>query len=252
MIRISLLSVFAVTCLVSTYAYSQGQEVTQVKVNLPPSPSFNVSNLPVQYPNGDFSVMGLRKSKDKYMDKDVRVKGYLVQVYECPPELRKCNDALSEKTKIEKKKALKKGGEAATAINIDRGGCRPCDQPHFFIADAPNTKLERSLLVADYPIKSWETGDPQPLLVKPGEVVVVTGTFSINSMTGFAASNGLIIHKKLEDSQGKMLAEGNAVLPPEAQTIQLEGKAPEVVGWAAHNKGGGTTPQGDKAAPGKR
>ena len=44
---------------------------------------------------------------------------------------------------------------------------------------------------------------------------------------GFAASNGLLIHKRFEDAQGKVLAEGNAVLPPEAQTIQLEGKPAE-------------------------
>ena len=68
-------------------------------------------------------------------------------------------------------------------------------------------------------------------------------------MTGFAASNGLIIHKKLEDLNGKVLLEGNAVLPPEAQTIQLEGKAPEQVGWAAHQKGGMKV---DKSVPGGR
>jgi hypothetical protein len=249
MIRISLLSVFAVTSLSSSMVWAQGQEVTQIKVNLPPSPSFNASNVPIQYPSGEFSVLGLRKSKDKYMDKDVRVKGYLTEIYECPAELRKCNDALNEKTKKEKKKALSKGGNALTEnVQADRSGCRPCDQPHFFIADAQNTKRERSLLVADYPVKDWDTGDPKPLTVKAGEVLVVTGTFSINSMTGFAASNGLIIHKKLEDSQGKILAEGNAVLPPDAQTIQLEGKAPEAVGWAARQKG--DAPKGDKSVPG--
>jgi hypothetical protein len=77
----------------------------------------------------------------------------------------------------------------------------------------------------------------------------VTGTFSINSMTGFAASNGLIIHKKLQSMDGKTLAEGNAVLPPEAQTIKLEGKSAEQVGWAAHQGGGGKK-KGDKGVPG--
>jgi hypothetical protein len=48
------------------------------------------------------------------------------------------------------------------------------------------------------------------------------------------------------------LAEGNAVLPPEAQNIQLEGQAPEVVGWAAHQKGGDVQPKGDKSVPGGR
>jgi hypothetical protein len=251
MLRISMVSVFTMASLVSGVVLAQGQVLAPVKVNLPPSPSFNVSTAPVQYPSGELSVFGLRKQKDKYMDKDVRVKGYLTEIYECPPELRKCNDALFEKKKAERKKAIKKGGDALTApIQVDRGGCRPCDQPHFFIADSPGTKRERALLVADYPVKDWDTGKPKPLTVKPGEVVVVTGTFAINSITGFAASNGLIIHKKLEDSKGTVLAEGNAVLPPEAQTIQLEGQAPQVVGWAAHQKGGESQPKADKAVPG--
>ena len=33
---------------------------------------------------------------------------------------------------------------------------------------------------------------------------------------GFAASDGLIIHKKFQDSAGKVITEGNAVLPPDA------------------------------------
>jgi hypothetical protein len=253
MIRICLLTVFALASLVSFRVFAQGQEVTPIKVNLPPSPSFAASNIPAQFPSGEFSVLGLRKMKDKYMDKDVRVKAYLVEIYECPAELRKCNDELSNKTKKEKKKAMKKGGDALTQnIQVDRGGCRPCDQPHFFMADTPNAKKEHALLIADYPVKDWDTGDPKPLEGKVGEQYVVTGTFSINSMTGFAASNGLIIHKKFEDLSGKVLAEGNAVLPPEAQTIKLEGQAPEQVGWAAHQKNGlvGGKKKGDKGVPG--
>jgi hypothetical protein len=99
MIRICLCSVFALASLLSVKAFAQGQEVTAVKVNLPPSPSFAASNIPTQYPSGEFSVLGLRKMKDKYMDKDVKVKAYLVEIYECPAELRKCNDELGEKAK---------------------------------------------------------------------------------------------------------------------------------------------------------
>ena len=252
MIRICLCSVFALASLLSVKAFAQGQEVAPIKVNLPPSPSFAASNIPVQYPSGEFSVLGLRKNKDKYMDKDVKVKAYLVEIYECPPELRKCNDELNEKTKVARKKAIKKGGDALVQdIQPERGGCRPCDQPHFFIGDTPTVKKERALLIADYPVKDWDTGDPKPLEAKVGEQYIVTGTFSINSMTGFAASNGLLIHKKTEDLSGKMLAEGNAVLPPEAQTIRLEGQAPETVGWEAHQKGG-LLPgkKGDKGVPG--
>jgi hypothetical protein len=255
MIRICIFSVFALASLLSVKAFAQGQEVTPIKVNLPPSPSFAASNIPPQYPSGELSVLGLRKMKDKYMDKDVKVKAYLVEIYECPAELRKCNDELSDKTKKEKKKAIKKGGDALTQnVQVDRGGCRPCDQPHFFMGDTPTVKKERALLIADYPVKDWDTGDPKPLEAKVGEQYIVTGTFSINSITGFAASNGLIIHKKLEDLSGKMLAEGNAVLPPEAQTIHIEGQAAEQVGWEKHQKGGlvggKAAKKGDKSTPG--
>jgi len=54
--------------------------------------------------------------------------------------------------------------------------------------------------------------------------------FAINSIGGFAASDGLIIHKKFQDAAGKVIAEGNAVLPPDAQDIKLEGKPVEAVG----------------------
>lgn len=206
---------------------AQGQALPPIKVNLPPSPNFDAATAPIQYPTGELSVYGLRKGMSKYLDKDVRVKGYLLQIYECPAELRKCNEDAAAKSKRDRKAAAKGAPPAAEA---PQGACRPCDQPHFFLADTPTTKLERALLVADYPVKDWKTGKPKALVAKPGQEggqYVVTGTFAINSVTGFAASNGLIVHKRFEDAEGKVLAEGNAVLPPEAQTIQLEGKAPE-------------------------
>ena len=73
------------------------------------------------------------------------------------------------------------------------------------------------------------------LVAKAGEQYVITGTFAINSIGGFAASDGLIIHKKFQDSSGAVITEGNAVLPPDAQTIKIEGKAEEKVGKAVGN-----------------
>lgn len=217
---------------------AQGQELAPIKVDLPPSPNFNVNNAPEQYPSGELSVYGLRKKMNRYLDKDVQVKAYLLQIYECPAEQRKCNDELQAKSKKEKvkqakaaAKAAKKGGEPPPVAEAPKaGGCRPCDQPHFFMGDTPTTKLERALLVADYPLKDWNTGKPKPLVAKTGEQYTVTGQFAINSIGGFAASDGLIIHKKLQDSSGKVVVEGNAVLPPDAQDIKLEGKPVEKVG----------------------
>ncbi len=217
-------------------AYGQGQELPPVKVDLPPPPNFNVQTAPEKYPSGELSIYGLRKHMNQYLDKDVQVRAYMLQVYECPAEQRKCNDDLAAKTKKEKKKELKSGGlpgkAGAQPAAEMKGGCRPCDQPHFFLGDTPTTKVDHGLLVADYPVKDWKTNKPKPLEVKPGTQVVVTGTFAINSIGGFAASDGLIIHKKLQDNDGKVLAEGNAVLPPDAQTINLEGKPAEKVGGA--------------------
>ena len=207
-------------------AFAQGQALPPVKVNLPPAPNFDAATAPVQYPSGEYSVYGLRKGMTKILDKDVRVKGYLLYLYECPPETRKCNEEQDAKRKKEKRKAAAKGAPPAVA-EAPQGGCRPCEQPHFFLSDTPTTKIERALLVADYPIKDWKSGKPKAIQVKQGEQYVVTGTFAINSITGFAASNGLIVHKRTEDAAGKVVAEGNAVLPPEAQTIQLEGKPAE-------------------------
>jgi hypothetical protein len=206
---------------------AQGQAVAPIKVNLPAPPNFDIATAPLQYPSGELSVYGLRKGMTKYLDKDVRVKAYLLEIYECPAEIRKCNEEAAAKAKREKRAGKT---AAATPAPADKPACRPCDQPYFYVADTKDAKVERALLVADYPTKDWKTNKPKPLTATKGEQYVVTGTFAINSMTGFAASNGLIIHKKLEDASGKVLTEGNAVLPPEAQTIQLEGKAPQPVG----------------------
>jgi hypothetical protein len=219
-------------------AYGQGQELPPIKVDLPPPPNFNIQTAPEKYPSGEMSIYGLRKHMNQYLDKDVQVRAYLLTIYECPAEQRKCNDDLAAKTKKEKKKELKsgglpgKGGPDPAAVAAMKGGCRPCDQPHFFLGDTATTKVDHGLLVADYPVKDWNTGKPKPLVAKAGEQYVVTGTFSINSMGGFAASDGLIIHKKMQDATGNIVAEGNAVLPPDAQTINLEGKPAEKVGGA--------------------
>ncbi|HEY4188711.1 MAG TPA: hypothetical protein VGP07_26830 [Polyangia bacterium] len=222
-------------------AYGQGQELAPIKVDLPPTPNFNVNNAPETYPTGELSIFGLRKHMAQNLDKDVQVKAYLTEIYECPAEQRKCNDALAAKDKKEKIKSAKaearaskskKGAPPPTqeAPKAAAGACRPCDQPHFFMSDTPNGKKERALLVADYPVKDWKTGKPKALVTPVNQLYVVTGTFAINSMAGFGASDGLIIHKKLVDDKGTVVTEGNAVLPPDAQDIKLQGKPAEKVG----------------------
>jgi len=219
------LGVILASALPAVPARAQGEALPDVKVNLPPAPSFDIKRAPIKYDSGEFSVYGLRKSMSKYMDKDVQVKAYLLEIYECPEELVKCNEATSKKKKAP---PPPKGGVPSKGPPpAEPSACRPCDQPHFFLSDTLDGKKERALLVADYPTKDWKTDKPKPLKAEAGKMHVVTGTFAINSVTGFAASNGLIVHKRFQDAEGKVLAEGNAVLPSDSQMIELEGKPAE-------------------------
>src|SRR3954451_11015350 len=95
--------------------HGQGQALPPIKVDLPPPPNFNVQNAPEKYPTGEMSIYGVRKHMSQYLDKDVQIKGYLLQIYECPAEQRKCNDDLAAKAKKEKVKEMKasKGGAPA-------------------------------------------------------------------------------------------------------------------------------------------
>src|SRR4051812_4052553 len=101
----SLFVTLALALLSPRAASAQGQELQPIKVNLPPPPNFDVPTAPPVYPSGEVSVYGLRKGMSKYLDKDVRVKAYVLEVYECPPDIRKCNEEANAKAKREKRKA---------------------------------------------------------------------------------------------------------------------------------------------------
>jgi len=188
-----------VAVLMSGAVQAQDQALPEIKVNLPPSPSFERTDVPETYETGELSVFGLRKSMSTHLDKNVRVMGYLLEVYECPAELRACNES-----KPAKRKQILKG-----RAPISDDACRPCDQPHLFLADAPDAKKSRALVVAEFPNEGRKTADR---LLTVGEKYIVSGRFAINSQTGFAASNGLIAHRRLEDKDGNVLLEGNVVM----------------------------------------
>lgn len=144
-----------------------GAALPPVKVDLPPPPSFANLNLPEKNPDGTFTIHGLRKHKADNLNKVVKVKGYLLEVYECP----KCP----------------KGQK-----------CKLCEQPHFFLGDKPDTKKEKSLMVVDYLAPKQK---PPALTV--GKQYDIDGTFAINSPTGFGASDGLLVFEQMTDDRGK-------------------------------------------------
>src|SRR5579883_668204 len=137
-----------------------------MKVNLPPPPSFADQDQPTSFPDGTVTVFGLRKEMDKYLGKEVKVKAYLLEVYQCPP--------------CPKKQV-----------------CKLCDQPNFFLSDKPDGKKEKALMVVDYLMPKQK---PPALTI--GKQYVVDGTFARNSPTGFASSDGLLLFTRLTDDKG--------------------------------------------------
>lgn len=135
----------------------------QIKVNLPPSPSFQKEHAPETYPDSAYSVYGVRKRSATTLNKDVRVKGYITEVYECPP--------------------CPKGQT-----------CKTCDKPHFYLSDRANGPKEEALMVVDYPKEDPAT--KKKMTFEVGVQHYVSGTFSKTSGTGFSNSDGLLIFKE--------------------------------------------------------
>lgn len=144
----------------------EASPLPSIKVDLPPPPSFSDQDLPLVHPDGTPTVFGLRKQQQKYLNKEVKVKAYLLEVYQCP----KCPKGQT---------------------------CRLCDQPHFFLSDSPNGKKEKALMVVDYLMPKQK-----PPVLTVGKQYDVEGTFAVNSPTGFASSDGLLQFTRMKDDKG--------------------------------------------------
>jgi hypothetical protein len=164
-----------------------------VKVDLPPPPSFAASDIPNKYPDGDYSIRGIRKEKADTLTKKEKVKGFLLEVYQCP--------------------VCPKGQT-----------CKLCDQPHFFLGDKADTKREKALMVVDY-----LAPHQRPPVLTVGKQYEVEGTFSINSPTGFGSSDGLLIFSQMTDDKNAVFhsqaeAQQAKALAGEAIEAEMEKK----------------------------
>src|SRR5689334_5657618 len=68
----------------ASMAEPEATALPPIKVDLPPPPSFAASDVPVKLPDGTYTVYGLRKGKAELFGKEVKVKAYLLEVYQCP------------------------------------------------------------------------------------------------------------------------------------------------------------------------
>jgi hypothetical protein len=150
----------------ASMAEPEATALPPIKVDLPQPPDFTSSDVPLKYPDGYFTTHGLRKAKAENLNKEVKVRGYLLEVYQCP--------------------VCPKGQT-----------CKLCDQPHFFLGDKADTKKEKALMVVDYLMPKQK---PPALTV--GKQYDIDGTFSINSATGFGSSDGLLVFGKMKDDKG--------------------------------------------------
>ena len=139
------------------------ENVPPLKLELPPPPKFDRPKVPQVYPDQTLSVYGVRKGMEEHLGKEVRVKAVVVEVYQCP--------------------TCKRGTK-----------CPPCDLPHFWVGDKRETPREEALLVADLPYD--DRGKYKKLRLDEGQTIVIAGTFTKQSNTGFSSSEGLLVYKE--------------------------------------------------------
>ncbi len=180
-----------------------------LKVNLPPPPSFAEPNTPREYPDGTVSVYGLRKEfhryseqKNKYLGQKVKLKAFLLEVYQCP-------------------------------VCPKNQTCKPCSEPHMFVADEANSAKDKAMLVVEHRV--FKVKDPK---ITIGKQYTFEGMFQQSSPKGFSASDGLIVFYTMVDDTNK------PYIGP-AQVAELEAAKFE----AAAAKAKGATPP--PPAPGK-
>ena len=151
---------------------------TDVKLDLPGVPAFEK---PQAHPDGTHSVLEMRRLGPKFLEQDVKVKGFVIWKYDCIAEI----------------------GAAAFKESPEK-----CQKPHFYLGDAPDTTREKAIEVVDVPrpprddekkflpkedLKNW----PKVPEYQQGQELVVTGKWSIKSPMGFVNSDGLLVYQDL-------------------------------------------------------
>jgi hypothetical protein len=163
------------------------EKVDAYKPNLPPVPSIPKPTVPETYPDGSFSVYGLRKGINKNIETMVTVTAYVAEVYKKP----ECAD-----DKV----------------------CHVL-MPHLFLADEKDEKLERRRIRLVGYAKSFKEMEDQkekdkkgvkdelpdgvylPPVIwdwREGHKYKITGRFTRQSGEGFMATDGLLEYSKHE------------------------------------------------------
>ena len=163
---------------------SQGQTIHEteatplppIKVDLPPSPPFTAIATPLKYPDGSYSIYGLHKDIEKLIGQKLAVTAFCREVYKAPE--------------------CPKGAE-----------CKAGQAPHYWLTDEKDGKIDKAMMVVDYPVKKPYVENPPEFTV--GDKYKVKGTFQRSTLSGFSASDGLLTHDETKKEDGTLVVEGN-------------------------------------------
>ena len=159
------------------------ESLPEIRPNLPPVPNVPPPRHKIQYDDGTWSVYGLRKRARQTMDEEVRVKAYIVKVFQPTP----CPEGRT---------------------------CPPPPMPHLWLGDDLDETADRRLLRLVGYANSQDEMDTErenaakgvqpsaeqlaaglPPIIwdwQQGKRYVVKGRFSRTSGTGFSDSEGLL------------------------------------------------------------
>ncbi len=144
---------------------------SSIKVELPPSPNFDEGKVDEKYPDGAWSIYGLRQDIDENIKAgeagtEIELRGYVQEIYE-PPE-------------------------------CEEEPCPPGKQPHLWLTDKPDSGgKKRAMMVVsyaftipEYDAKRWK--DVPNVILKKGQQYTFKGRFKRFSDQGFADDRGLL------------------------------------------------------------
>lgn len=162
-------------------------EGTDIKLDLPQVPEFK---MPQPNPDGTHSPTEMRLKGFKYIDSEIKAKGYVVWIYDCASAIR--TPGMDDKAVA---KLLKDEPER-------------CQRPNFFLSDTPQLPKEKGIWVVDVPrpprddekkalpreeLAKW----PEVPKYAIGDEVVIEGKWATASPQGFRNSDGLLVYKAL-------------------------------------------------------
>ena len=173
---------------------------TDVKLDLPNVPAFDLPPAPA---DGSHAVKELRVKGKKLFDSDVTVHGFITWSYDCLTANQKPDEKVTD--------AQKRIDDDPTL----------CERPKFYIGDAKDTPVEKSLWIVDVPrpynklemerMKKPERNlpdrcepkeDPKKTICPPyavGDEVTITGSFKMSSPHSERNSDGLVVYKKMKN-----------------------------------------------------